>query len=505
MRSRTAFASLFFLLCLTAAPAAAQLLHSPVNTGSGGGGTAWTTGYESLFINPANLYIREKEYRLQVALGTVSGYHSPPLHHSGIRNSLENFFDKSRPLNTPSAPAAGPAEWQELIERNFDPEDRRSEHLSGGEIHWFGLHWQGEERSYGVAMRSRYANRFVTGRGWYHLPSDIMPADPAGQPPIDRSLIHRFQSLHEFTFGYAESFTFLNGLRPRLSRFIIGIAPKIVASGSYLNLVRAENYRSGPDGGLLREGQLELWSSGMLAHRHRLLRQGSDPFATSRDRFDLFRPTGYGVGLDLGITWLVTLGRDLSVVRMGDPETRNSLRLAFSVTDIGFIRYRESPFHTASESAPEPVAWPPPSERIYRGMPGEELLFLGSGDDHPLLQGDESDRSFSVLLPTALQGGMLLQLNRIKLMGDMSLGLVDNAFNSTRLSTYIGAEVRPLLFLPLRAGIRFARNLPDYYSLGTGLVTNRFEIGAALQFRRASTGGTEIAGASVGVVKIYIP
>jgi hypothetical protein len=50
-----------FLLCLiTQIPAHAQLSHTAENMGLGGGGTAYLTGYEALFVNPANLYIQEK-------------------------------------------------------------------------------------------------------------------------------------------------------------------------------------------------------------------------------------------------------------------------------------------------------------------------------------------------------------------------------------------------------------------------------------------------------------
>src|SRR5690625_235530 len=51
-----------------------QILQTPVNIGLGGGGTAYTTGYEALFINPANLHIHDHRNRLQFSAGTAGLY-----------------------------------------------------------------------------------------------------------------------------------------------------------------------------------------------------------------------------------------------------------------------------------------------------------------------------------------------------------------------------------------------------------------------------------------------
>lgn len=92
------------------------------------------------------------------------------------------------------------------------------------------------------------------------------------------------------------------------------------------------------------------------------------------------------------------------------------------------------------------------------------------------------------------------------MMGDFRLGLTDNAFHSTKLTTYIGTEVRLLPFLPLRAGTRLATDLPGYYSFGAGIETGYFDINAAVQFRSTSAGPTlEPVAASAVAVKFYIP
>jgi hypothetical protein len=92
------------------------------------------------------------------------------------------------------------------------------------------------------------------------------------------------------------------------------------------------------------------------------------------------------------------------------------------------------------------------------------------------------------------------------MMGDFRLGLTDNAFHSRKLTTYIGTEIRPLPFLPLRAGTRLATDLPGYYSFGAGLETTYFDLNAAVQFRSTASGPTlEPVAASAVAVKFYIP
>jgi len=94
-----------------------------------------------------------------------------------------------------------------------------------------------------------------------------------------------------------------------------------------------------------------------------------------------------------------------------------------------------------------------------------------------------SNNTFSTLLPMALHGGALLEINRLKLMGDVSIGLTNNAFNSTKIASSLGIEIRPLSFLPLRGGIRFEAQRPDFISAGTAIETNRFDISLSAMFK----------------------
>ncbi|MEX2572783.1 MAG: DUF5723 family protein [Balneolaceae bacterium] len=485
--------------------ACAQIMHTPVNTALGGGGTAYTTGYESLFINPANLYIREKEYKLQIAAGSAGGFMSSPEKSRGIHDFLDGYrlqFQQYQPV--PEETGEG-MNYERVLDRNFETDGLFSEHQSVGELHWIGMHWTHLDKSYAIAVRTRFANRYLTGRGFY----DPDPVEAGGYYQADRSLTHQFQSLHEFSFGYSESFTFINRLIPQLSQLIIGIAPKFVLSGAYLNAQYKDRFRSDAgEADYMRSRSYSRYSAGAFSSANQRFPEGQSLPGAESGRLDLFRPAGAGAGLDLGLTYLITLGDDISVVRTESSRTRKSLRLSFSITDIGFVNYFDNPAeYTSPQRQSREDALPDRSDRVFRGKPGEDLFFLDRNGHFPLSESaSRKDDSFAVLLPTALHGGVLFQISRFKLMGDMSLGLTHNAFNSTRLTTYMGTEIRPLSFLPLRAGIRISSDLPDYYSIGAGIETGYFEVNASLQIRNRSIGpANEIAGFSVGAVKIYIP
>jgi hypothetical protein len=482
----------------------AQIIHTPVNTALGGGGTAYTTGYESLFINPANLFIQEKEYRFQIAAGTFGTYLASPIRI----NDLHDFWDQNLLQTSGFSPVNvhdRPTDYRSFIDRNYSNDFLTSAHQSKGEIHWIGMHWSRLDKSYAFAVRTRYSNRFITGRNYYDQTTLAAQSDA----DLDRSLNHQFQVLHELSFGYAESFSFINGLIPQLSQLIVGIAPKFVVSGAYLNTSYTDYYRVNEgEPGFQRDRTYQHYSTGVFTEMADRFRSGLNPYNPAASRADLLRPTGYGAGLDLGLTYLITLGDDLSVVRVADPSTRKSLRISLSITDIGFIYYTDTPRHTAySEWITRESDQPGLSDVYFLGRPGEQYRFLDLNGGHPIMEAETGNRdTFSSLLPTAIHAGLLFQISRLKLMGDVSFTLVDNAFNSTRPATYLGTEIRLLSFIPLRAGLRITPRQPDYVSFGTGLETKYFDLNIGIQFRsRSLRPDEEITGLSMGSLKFYIP
>jgi hypothetical protein len=96
----------------------------------------------------------------------------------------------------------------QITDRSFRLNRLESEFVNQTDFYWFGLKWVRPERSYALSLRSRVASRYQLGQGLF---SDQL-FDKNGDITFDQSFNQRYQSLHELSFGFAESFTLLNGL-----------------------------------------------------------------------------------------------------------------------------------------------------------------------------------------------------------------------------------------------------------------------------------------------------
>lgn len=499
----------FTLIMLLSNTALAQISYTPESMGLGGGGTAYVTDYEALFINPANIHLRERTYRVQISALESGAYLDSPLR---IRNGHDRIqlFEQTMNFAENSEFTFTGDQRDKLISRYFNNDRPDRQLQSSSVINWLGIKWFGEEKSYGLALRTRQSSRYVIGRGFY----DSDPIETGNGDLINHSLSHQYQTLHELSFGYSESLSFLSGLVPQISTFIIGIAPKIVVAGSGFSTDYTNRFtRNSAGSPWQNERSYRFSSSGEFSSYAETLAGGADPFAGANSTIslrDLMNPSGIGGAIDLGITYLFTFGDDLSLLRRGEEATEKSLRLSFSITDLGLIHYFEDPYRTETNFEVDDVPEPGPvSDQYFVGSLLQDFSFLSEQQNgrHPLSFAENPDRSgYQELLPTAVQTGVLFQINRVKMMGDFRLGLTDNAFHTTKLTSYIGTEIRPLPFLPIRAGTRLATDLPGYYSFGAGIETGYFDIDAAVQFRSTSAGPTlEPVAASAVAVKFYIP
>lgn len=475
--------------------------------GLGGGGTSYVTGYDALFINPANLQLREKNYRIQFSAGESGFYLDTPL---GIRNSRDRIQTFEDQLQTPQNGMyqLTDDDRESLLNRNYSNGRLNQHFMSAATINWLGVKWFRDERSYAFAIRTRQSNQYRVGRGYY----DSSAIETSAGEQVERSLFHSFQTLHEISFGYSESFGFLSGLFPRVSRFNIGIAPKLILSGPTFTTNYTETYtREDANDPWVSETSYSYESTGVFSDYAKRMHSGNDPFGPAigiDDLSDLINPSGIGAAIDFGITYLFTFGDDMSLIRRGDEPTEKSLRLSISVTDLGLLYNFDDPFRAEMEKSDPTFRDPGPiSDSYFAGALLQDFQFLNQHGSHPLRQTSSPDRGgYQTLLPASVQTGILFQMNRIKMMGDFQLGLIENSFLSNKLISYIGAEVRPLSFLPVRAGTRLATDLPGYYSFGAGFETRYFDLNAAVQFRSTASGLTfEPVAASAVALKIYIP
>lgn len=505
--ARYIFCFLLLLFFLNTERSKAQIVFTPQNIGLGGGGTAYTTGSEALFINPANLRIRENKYSVRFTLLSGGIYYDELFPETFGFDRFTRFFDINQLNSNSYEPRPLTSNISEdFINGNFGDRKQTNTVINRADLYWFGIKWVRPKRTYALAARTRLANKFEVGRGLF----TTSPINDRGSISRNQFFSHTTQALHEISFGFGESFTFLNGQHPGLSEFFVGIAPKIVIPGSFQDVVYDRDFELDPIGGSWESRKyFRQISAGAFTEKANSF--FNDPSSISGSinppiLSDILRPRGIGFGLDAGITYMITLGDDLSVLEGENDPTEKSLRLSLSITDLGFVMYNSEALRYESEL--DNILQqdsPSISGFIFEGIPDEHYIFLAQFDDFSELNiSEERETGFKTGLPTSLQAGAVFQYNRFKAVGDLSYSVIQSAFTPPGLAIYTGLELRPLHYLPLRAGTRFAKDMPGYISLGAGIETGIVHVHGSVMIRDRGTGfDNELLGMSALGLTLY--
>ncbi len=476
----------------------------------GGGGSTYITDYSANFYNPANLLINDKSRTINLGFFVGGSFFNGIVNFENPNAQKNNYLSYFETYN-PGDYAISPVDRNTIIDTHYKRERLSSVHQARLESIVFGLSWKKQTKAYSIAFRSRIGSGFEAGRNWYSDNEVVQN----GVTISNQNLVHKYQVLHELSFGYSESIPFINGLSSRLDNFIVGIAPKFIFAGPYLDASwknRYEQSSGSPD--ISRMQSFEYQSAGNISDAALAYLSGTtanDAVIQNVSAFEneVAEIHGYGIGLDVGFTYLITFGSDLSTLRSNRQQTRRSLRVSFSVTDIGFVNYNNQTL-SLDEINTESAAsdFPTSVNEAFVGAPGQYLNFVDQyGDGNPFSQHSNqfNEHSFSALLPTALNGGILIELDRLKLMGDMNIGISNSAFNTTKVTTSVGAELRPLNFLPLRGGLQFTPGLPGSFNLGTAFETKFWDLSLAMMVAsRSFTTATNISGAGVAVLQFHL-
>ncbi|MEX0609221.1 MAG: DUF5723 family protein [Balneolaceae bacterium] len=493
------------LLCAGSA-GFAQPVITPRNMALGGGGSTYITDYNANFYNPANLMIQDRKGTVDIGV-MIGGFYFDGIQDYSAperqANNARNYVLKYRP----GSYSISSLDRVEIIDDQYPGTSSLSNNRTRYDATLFGIKWKKENRALSIAFRTRTSSNYSTGRGWYSTALN----QQNGRDLLDRSLTHRYQSLHELSFGYAESFQFLTNLTSKLDNFIIGIAPKLVFGGSYQDAVWENKfYPNQETNNAQRIQSFSFAATGDFGLSTASYLDGniSAESAVARNfQNDEFSLNGIGAGLDIGVTYLLTFGNDLSTIRPGKQPTQKSVRFSFSMTDIGFVSYSKNDISLNIFSDTTTTALPTSvSDEAFIGARGQYLNFIErhGSEENPFRLASQDKSGFSILLPMALHGGALLEMNRIKLMGDVSVGLTNNAFNSTTLVSSFGIELRPLVFLPLRAGARFEAQRPDFLSVGTAIETKTWDFSVAAQFTPESIfSNIALSGISIATLQFH--
>lgn len=500
----------FLLVCSIlglSSPVKAQPVLSAQNTAMGGGGTTYLSGFETTFWNPANLAINDRPGQVNIGLGHTGILFEPVLSADNPYDQFFKFTDGLMPYKSYTTSISS-AQRDRILEKNYPKNTPLSWHQNRADVILGGVSWQRGEAAYSVTARYRFASRFEVGRGWY---SDEFIPD-GDQQVRDFTLNQQRNQLLEFSVGYGRQFTFIDGLLPRLSELYIGIAPKIVLAGPHFNASYDARYiRSEEGDASIYASDFSYQTTGKYSGMTSRYLVDSNPWsAIERNLNSTFDPldnTGYGLGFDFGLTYLIPL--DLSLID-DDPESlvSHSIRFSLSANDIGMIRYHEDPLQLSSAADTVAIEQELPKESMFIGSGGQYLMYFDElGAISNPIQASQSNNSdqFSTLLPASVNAGMLIDLSRIKVSGDLNLGLDNTAFTTTKLSIHLGLEGRPLKPVPIRFGARIASERPTYIGLGTGIETRYldFNIGTQLVVR-SRTFTSEFAGGAFAGIQLHL-
>ncbi len=490
--------------------AISQPVLTPKNMALGGGGSTYITDYHANFYNPANLLINDRLNTLDLGIGSTASFFNGVVNYENPLDQKDNYLDYFSNYN-PGQYQINPDQRDQILDIHYRRDRLTSIHLARFESSLFGLNWIKNGRAYSISARTRVGSNIDVGRQWY----DATETEINNIFYSNQDLVHRYQVFHEISFGYAESVNLVNGLSSRLDNFLIGIAPKVILAGPYQNASWRNEYQQvegNPE--INREQTFSYQSAGNFSETALAYLAGNTADNAVLNNFDSFESEltnihGYGIGLDVGFTYLLTFGGDLSTLSSNKQTTNRSLRISFSMNDIGFVHYHDNPLSIIelTNNSTE-LSFPNPVDEAYIGVPGQFLTFTDkNGTGNPLVdnQSDIEQKEFSTLLPTSFSGGVLLELRRFKLMGDLNIGISNNAFTTTKLTTSIGSEIRLLPFLPLRGGLQFTPGLPGSFNAGTAIETKYWDLSLSMMVSaRSFTTENNISGIGIAVLQFHL-
>lgn len=490
-------------------PLAAQPVISPQSIALGGSGTAYLSGFETTFWNPANLAISNRPGTFHFGVGPAGILYEPILSDDAAKEQFLNFTDRFYPYR-PGSAAITEQQREAIIAENYSGNSLLSQHESRVDVILAGALWQSDDEAFSIVARTRMASHIEVGRGWYSDEFTIK----GNRQLRDFTLNQWRNQLYELSFGYARAFTFFNGLSPRLNKLFVGIAPKIIVAGPRLHATFNARY-------IREEGQNTYFliddyhyrSTGKYTEATSTYMATENPArAVSRNlsKTYQFRPTGYGLGFDFGLTYLIPLGDDLPMINPRDEFSvvSKSIRISLSVTDIGLMHYSKNPLTLSLPTGSVRIAQQAPHNAMFIGAEGQYFSYFDNAESlpNPFLDSPEENReSFSTLLPTTINTGFLVELPRLKLMGGLTLGLNNTAFTSTKLMIHGGLELWPVRQIPLRLGTRLAAGLPPRVGLGTGFKGRYWDFNIGTQIiLRSQTLTSEFVGAALAGIQIHL-
>lgn len=461
--------SLLFAI-LTAGSLHAQPVFSPRLQAMGGTGTAISSGVEAAFTNPANLMIRNHKQGFLFHAG------------HGSFQSTNEIADRH---------AIHPFQIWGVASEHPITEDPNG--FASFDQLLVGMSYTGPSFAMSLGWRLRGDNTWTAGTGWTDASGDL----------VDRSLSQNLFIRQEMALGFAWEYELISGWLTDLSKLHVGVNPKVVLPGMFIEQRLTSLYGRAGDGTVTHVGSYDLLSAGAMGA---FAASGGTGIPLTEQ--DLLTPTGIGGGLDMGFTYIIGLGNEQSLGYRRRDQTKNSIRIAASITDIGIVSLSEAPVRRSAES--QSTVNPTLSSVLtqgFSGSPGHIEAILSEADTERAIRdravpGEEG--SINLSLPTTAHAGGALQLNRFLVTGDLRIPLHTHPYYLDSRSLRLGTEIKLLRLLPMRGGVIFREGFETTYTAGFGIDMRNLDISVSGSFRMSDNGHVIPVGLGLAALQVRL-
>lgn len=456
-------------------PVSAQQLYDARSMAMGATGVATSSGTAALRHNPANLMIFERPQRWIIAVGSGGFQNSRGLTLDHTDNPAVYLYGFDRRQSRTDYPSTGSSE--NLLNQWFNTTSLQTYQAQKTDLLVAAVTYTGQNFGVGFSHSIRGENSYKIGRGWYDENDIQLDNLLVGK----RTLQHKQHLRHEFGIALAWEYDLISGWLSDLSRIYIGVNPKLILPVTYSENTLHSRFGRPISGStnISHLGSFTGKSAGRVSdfYRSEIERlQSNNPNSAYFNPSDLTSFAGIGGGFDAGITYIVGLDNDITLTTRNRIPTKYSLRLSASINDIGFVTYNRNPLRVESTERGQTFS----DETQYRSIATTEYLgnlteFYDFAVQGPIEKNlissarEVSTDPIRMLLPSRVNVGFGLQLNRFVLSGEIQNPLNSWTIEPEKRSYHIGAEIRLIRTIPIRTGFIFQGGEPIIYTAGLGL------------------------------------
>ncbi|MDR9416088.1 MAG: DUF5723 family protein [Gracilimonas sp.] len=488
---------LLLTIGLTATSAFSQSRHyTSQSLGMGSGGTAYVSGFNSNFINPANLMLENQRANVEIGLFNFGLKAGGTLANVAVYNKYLTSNNIITSENVGTSNESGIR--YDMLNEWFGESSANERELSTTvSIAPIGVSYRGKKQAFSLATRIRITEDLTINKGMAELLTYGLDSDKfSTRTPVGFST--NTISFAEISIGYSRELDFFE--IPDIAfaediRLFAGIAPKYLY-GIYTTSMDFNSFFSMQDNNIRHEFNYSLETIGTLSTQLQAYEEAydldndaelGDYVDTGELTDDFSSPQATGLGMDIGVT------AQMDVSSLAVPlfiKAPKRLTVSMSLTDLGSLNFDQDASSVFGEG-----------DFTYTGAGNDDDLDSFFSNLSDSLQNDvygqfNSDQTSGIeySLPSMFNFGTSLQMGNLLLALDYGVGFNNNGLNSDRSVLNLGAQYKILGFLPIRVGTRVGGYSSATYSVGLGLDFNNLE----LSFGAATVSNSESYGSSLG-------